>query len=449
MNNLDFMTIDLPEDIKRYIYSGYFQKARNLIDIYLSRSIPEVLKKRLEYQKEIIKRLEAEYIYSFDQAYKIFKENLIDFTKEELKFLQDERYTDWIYIDGQLRFHKRILENTSKVHPSIRRRLKNGYDDSMEKYTAKIVREIMEEGQAQYRIQARSGLKMKDSYFKPMKTLYVHLPLPNQGRSMEDIEILKYNLEPREVSPLGYPQRTAFFRENLNYNLGFTLDYAYTSKVKYLNLDPNIVSEKQPNFYLQEELPHLRFTPFLRSLAKEIVGQEKNPLTKARKIYNYISQNIQYSFMRNYGSIDNIPEYAAYNLKGDCGVQALLFICLCRIVGIPSKWESGMITSPYGFSPHDWAEFYIEPYGWVYADPSFGGLYLRHGEKDLWNYYFGNIDPFRLVYNSEFNYNFYPDKKHLRIDPYDNQTGELEYDDRPIHPYEFDLIREIISIKKI
>ena len=49
--------------------------------------------------------------------------------------------------------------------------------------------------------------------------------------------------------------------------------------------------------------------------------------------------------MREYFTISNISEYAATNLKGDCGVQAILFITLCRIAGIPAKWQSGLYVS--------------------------------------------------------------------------------------------------------
>ncbi|MFU1825049.1 transglutaminase-like domain-containing protein, partial [Enterococcus faecium] len=83
-------------------------------------------------------------------------------------------------------------------------------------------------------------------------------------------------------------------------------------------------------------LPHIRFTPYLRNLADEIVGDESNPLKKARLIYDFVTTKIHYSFMREYFTISNISEYAATNLKGDCGVQAILFITLCRIAGIPA-----------------------------------------------------------------------------------------------------------------
>ncbi len=46
--------------------------------------------------------------------------------------------------------------------------------------------------------------------------------------------------------------------------------------------------------------------------------------------------------MPEYFLLDDIAEYCAVNQKGDCGVQALLFITLCRIVGIPARWQSGL-----------------------------------------------------------------------------------------------------------
>ena len=55
-------------------------------------------------------------------------------------------------------------------------------------------------------------------------------------------------------------------------------------------------------------------------------------------------------------------------------MQALLFITLCRMSGIPARWQSGLYATEFYTGCHDWAQFYIEPYGWVFADPSFGCL---------------------------------------------------------------------------
>ena len=153
--------------------------------------------------------------------------------------------------------------------------------------------------------------------------------------------------------------------------------------------------------------------------------------------------------MRAYSTITNIPEYAALNLKGDCGVQALLFITLCRYAGIPARWQSGLAVTPCDIGPHDWAQFYVAPFGWLFADPSFGGGELKSNNIDKWNFYFGNLDPFRMVANSEFQHEFDPPKKHLRHDPYDNQVGEMEYEDRGLLRKEYNVKWELLDIKKI
>ena len=149
--------------------------------------------------------------------------------------------------------------------------------------------------------------------------------------------------------------------------------------------------------------------------------------------------------MPEYMVLDSIAEYAALNGKGDCGVQTVLFITLLRILGIPARWQSGLYTTPYSAGSHDWAQFYVEPYGWVFADCSFGGSAYRDGNKEMWDFYFGNLDPFRMPANSVFQREFYPRKKYRRADPYDNQRGEVEYEDRGLSYEEFDSYRRVIA----
>ena len=115
------------------------------------------------------------------------------------------------------------------------------------------------------------------------------------------------------------------------------------------------------------------------------------------------------------------------NLTGDCGFQALLFITLCRMAGIPAHWQSGWFITPYEASPHDWAIIYLPEFGYLPVDLSFGGK----DKKDIMRkaFYFGNLDGFRMVANDEFQEDFDPPAKFVREDPYDNQVGEAEYED--------------------
>ena len=140
--------------------------------------------------------------------------------------------------------------------------------------------------------------------------------------------------------------------------------------------------------------------------------------------------------MREYRWMDNIPEYAAMNGRGDCGVQALLFITLCRLAGVPARWQSGNACRPTSVGSHDWALFYVEPWGWMPCDPSYGGGMHRNGDEEGRAWYFGNLDPYRYVTCTEFQRQLSPAKTYFRFDPYDNQSGEAEYEDMRLDPWE-------------
>ncbi|MEG0379058.1 MAG: transglutaminase-like domain-containing protein, partial [Eubacterium sp.] len=166
-------------------------------------------------------------------------------------------------------------------------------------------------------------------------------------------------------------------------------------------------------------------------------------------IYDFITTQVHYSYVREYLTIENIPNYAATNLKGDCGIQALLFITMCRFAGIPAKWQSGLYANPITIGNHDWALFYIAPYGWLHCDCSFGGSAYRLGAENRWNFYFGNLECFRMSANSEFQFDFDPPKDLLRADPYDNQRGEIEYEDRRLSFLDFEVDCQIVEIHPI
>ena len=135
--------------------------------------------------------------------------------------------------------------------------------------------------------------------------------------------------------------------------------------------------------------------------------------------------------MKSYSLIPDIPGYCARNLRGDCGVQALLFITLCRICHVPAKWQSGLYANPAYTGPHDWAMFFVKPYGWLYADPSFGGSAYAAGDENRRRFYFGIWIPTGWQPTMPSSRTFAEVKKtFMPMDPYDNQSGEMETQDK-------------------
>lgn len=445
---LECLQLKLPEDVEKCVMYGDFNKAEELIDIYMKRNISELLKKRLEYEKHIMKVIKEDYIYSFDEAYDMACDKIKEFTREELEELKDERFADWVYINGKVMFNRRFLGTVTSVCNKLSPRLIDVDEESKKKreFLYKTIDEIIEKGEKQYSIKVKTGIKLTEKAARKGEQIRVHIPIPKPAVQIKNIKILSTVPEKNFIAPEETSQRTICFEKTVEGEDEFSVEYSYENHIKYNDLDPSKVSEVQPTFYTDELSPHIIFTPFLKDLTEEIIEDESNSLLKARKIYDYITKYVQYSFMRPYSSIVNIPEYAAYNLKGDCGVQALLFINLCRIAGIPARWQSGLYVNPYSVGCHDWAQFYIEPYGWLFADLSFGGSAYSRGNTKVWNYYFGNLDPFRMVANSDFQGDFTPEKKFFRIDPYDNQVGEAEYSDSGLCVGDFESIKEIVDI---
>ena len=75
---------------------------------------------------------------------------------------------------------------------------------------------------------------------------------------------------------------------------------------------------------------------------------------------------------------------------------------------------------------HDWAQFWLPGWGWLFADPSYGGSAWQRGAVERHRFYFGNLDPARIAANRVFEAELTPPGEALRFDPYDHQTAELE-----------------------
>lgn len=438
MNQKDIETlaIALPEDILKAKWCGDFDRAFHLIDLYLANEkVPAFMKTRLALEREVLKALPTGYTYSEEDALALVQKEIPDFTKAELDALRDRGAIDWIYINGKTTYSRTFYDTLLGVYPDIATRAGKPPKDKSDRveFLRQNVRDMKKDGDALWSIQLRAQFRLHDDVFRPGEELTVHLPVPKNAMNMRDIEILATSHPIYKLADENAPARTVSFRGKFEKNETFWVEYKYLSYVKYNNLESAQVSAEQPTFDTEELYPHIRFTPLIRALCKELSGDEKNPLLLARRFYDYCTKVGTYSYVREYFALPgSIPDYYGAGLHGDCGVQALLFITLCRIAGIPAKWQSGIDAKPGDVGEHDWAMFYVPGSGWVYADLSYGGSSYIRGAYDRWNYFFGNADPYRIPINNAFQKDFEPPKWFWRNDPYDNQSGEAEYEDHGV-----------------
>lgn len=441
MLNLETLVFDLPEDVLKRKWAGDFEGEIKLIDSLLAKDIPATLKERLLVEKRMIPLLQRQFCYTREQALELMREKIADFTEEEFDALELDRQIEYIYVKGEKRYLRSFRGTLLKTCADLARRA-NATDDGRAMLDEAIA-EMKQKGSLSYKFRIFGQLDIENEDFVKDSHVRVHLPIPQNCAQQSEIEL---NIDATSIDSDRAHQRTAYFERVMPENKPFCVEYSYVNTIHYV--DPLSDAKPERHIYpnalpvcdddLAEQYPHIAFTPYLRNLAKELMGEETEPVRIAWKFYDYITTKIRYSFMRYYFLMDRHAEFCALNGKGDCGIQAILFITLCRIAGIPARWQSGLCIEPDHCGSHDWAQFYVEPYGWLFCDLSYGGSAYRSGNEERRRFYFGNLDPFRMVANSRYQTDFNPPKACDRWDPYDNQNGEIEMNGKELYSYQFD-----------
>lgn len=485
-----YLNVGLPEDILRRKMYGDLKGAIRLIDRRLSmENTPEALKMCMIAQKEMMLRTPADYPYSKEEALAVLRDRIPDFSEEEFDERVDAGKIGWIYIDGQMRFFNRFFQTMCKAEPAFALRAgiqmqgveSAGKGTKADGLLDRCIRQMKEEGSKKCRITIRASVKVKDELFEKGMFVRVHLPLPARCAQQSEITIDKVYPQNGKLAPEDAPQRTVCWEENLEENHEFYVEYSYVNEVIYQDVYgyqeeteaeseykkmltpgedsgedetcireiPGLEAEDVWKPYLQEEAPHIIFTPYIKELAGRLAKGAATPLEKARRFYDFISLNMKYTFMPAYFGLENIAENCARNFTGDCGVFALLYLTLCRCVGIPAAWQSGLTAEPGFCGGHDWVRIFVEPFGWVFVDTSYGTAAVRAENEQRRQFYFGNLDPYRMIANSAFQAAFTIDKDFWRADPYDNQVGEIETHRKGLTYEEYERSKEVLLCQEI
>jgi hypothetical protein len=404
---------------------------------------------KLSFAAERLRRLPLDYPLSGDQLYQALLESVPDLAKAEFSEWEQQGRFDHIWLEGEKRYHYAGRSNLFFRYPDLRRRrIDQGDQAALETSMLAYCRRIKEAAThtvdrfvLPQRFRATMTMTVAENKIPAGETARCWLPYPRAFPFQTDMEIIEAVPPVVAVDEPLSPIRSVYLEQRVESGkpVEFSVQFEFTSWATCTAIVPDQVrpyDTRRGDFmqYTAEQSPHILFTPELRAWAAQIVGGEKNPYRKARRIYDWVSDNMRYSYMIEYSLIDNLSMYAYRHRYGDCGVQALLFITLCRICGVPARWQGCWMFFPGEKTIHDWAEFYIEPYGWMPCDPYEGSWAMhdittlteseRHEIKD---FYFGNMSAFRMVANSEQNAALYPAKNSFRSDVVDFQRGEVEW----------------------
>jgi len=460
-NELWFTSASLPESVSELLRRGELSRAESEIRKLLPNSIGAA-RVRLEFELDRISRWRHEFPYTLDQGFEELRKLIPNLERGEVEALLARGCLDHAVVDGEVRLLRRFVPNAFWLCPELKKKRRRGRDELSRiaklalKDRAQRVVEAAKHVGSEYVLPLRYRVKavasVKPGAVPEGEVVRVWIPLPRVSGLHPEVKILGAEPQPKRVAPEDYPQRTAYFEvEAEREGARCEIEYEYVSRGFHVEVDPREAqvdeSSEVYELYTAERLPHIAFTPYLRELAERIVGGERNPYLKARRIWDWITSNVRYTYARDYALYDCISEYVAREKRGDCGMQAILFITLCRIAGVPASWESGWYMNPVRYGMHDWAQFYIEPYGWLYADPSFGGR--RHGEEWRSEFYFGSTEGYRMAANIEISAPFDPPKRYFRSDPVDSQRGEVEWGGGNLYYDKWDFELKLLEAESI
>jgi len=428
---------------------------------------PSAKHKQLEFELDRLDRIRKDFPYTQDQLYQDLKKSVKDLAPAEYEEWVREGRFDSRPIDGERRFMASSISNLFFRYPELNaRRLPAKNDGEVQMLQLETCRAIKAAALAEHtpyvlpkRFDVTMNVTAEANAAPDGEIVRAWLPIPREYPFQGGFQLLTASPVPRNIYDEASAIRSLYLEQPARKNkpTKFSIEYGYTARGVWFDLKPEDVrgidARDRDLARFITEAPHVVFTPEMRALSQQIAGNEPNPYRKAKKFYDWIAENIKYSFATEYSTIRNISEYCRSHGYGDCGQEALLFITLCRLNGIPARWQSGWNTFPGAKSIHDWSEIYIAPYGWIPVDPYMGIYATRYATKltsdqrrEIRDFYFGGLDQYRIAANSDHNQVLNPPKRSVRSDNVDFQRGELEWGTHNIY---FDQFSYELRVKDV
>lgn len=143
--------------------------------------------------------------------------------------------------------------------------------------------------------------------------------------------------------------------------------YIFPERVGSLNDIP-----KSLGIYLADGFKYDLKNPVIQAAVKAALGDEKRPYWMMRKIFNYITDKIDYN-LKPLGGWNPAPTVLKRG-TGSCSEYSFVFIAMCRAAGLPARYVGSVVvrSKDKGIDNvwHRWPEVYLPNYGWIPADPS-------------------------------------------------------------------------------
>jgi len=427
------------KDLKQMVHEGHFKKASSLIDsLVKSGALTEKDSAKAVYLKDLMHRIKLDFSKSEKQVRNELQRYYPSLTDSQMDAWEQTGALEMRRIDGQKRFFRNAVPNLFRIDSAeakVKLKVDGPVVDATREFCKSYDQKIVEAGKPLTKhFEFTYTITVKPNEVPCGQVVRCWLPFPRISRPRQDnVKLIATSQKDFQLAVnKDNLQRSLYMEQFARQDSPVVFSYkaSFDTHTQLVSLNP---AEAEPydttsalyRNYTAQRPPQIIFSDDIRKLTNKIVGDETNPIAKARDIFNWIDSNIPWASALEYSTFDNIPEYVLKYRHGDCGMQTLLFMTMARYAGVPAKWQSGWMIYPVELNLHDWCEVYFEGVGWVPVDPSFGRLNVP--EEAVRNFYFGGYDGYRMIVNDGFSQPFTPAKEFPRSEPIDFQRGEVEW----------------------
>jgi hypothetical protein len=431
-------------EINSEISSGNFDKAKELILQKIAAgklSGQEVYD--LNFQIDLMERIKRDFRRDEDYVKDQLKKYYPELTDGMITEWEEDGSLEMKIINGEKKYFNNSVPNLFRVNKNAKKTKENiegTYHSKLNQFLSTHLPESIDQFEKTKnnidnprRMKLHYTLSVDADAVPEGEIIRCWLPYPKENIERQtDVKLISVNDDEYIIADDSNPQRTIYLEKISEKGKPtiFEMELEYTANSAYYDIDPEKIKpyEKDSEYYKEytsERAPHIIFTDEMKKLSNEIIGDTKNPYEKVVKIFSWISSSIPWASAREYSTLENISGYCINNMHGDCGIKALTFITLARLNGVPARWQSGWMLHPGSVNLHDWAEYYLEGYGWIPVDVDYG---IQHSENPKVKYYYSSgIDSYRLIVNTDYSNPLFPAKIYPRSETVDFQRGEVEW----------------------
>lgn len=443
--------------VERLIEQGEFAQASRLM-----KRLPKATRRTdavvIDSLETIMARIRADFNMTPEQGAALIRERLPQVTAEQIDAWKAARKLEVMNIDGTEWWFRKSVRNLWLLADEFDAEHRADRAESV-KHLRRMYLEAMRTApdsngvRDRRKFTVRFTLDVNADAVPAGEVIRAWMPLPYANLRQSDIRYLGGNREAtmssgskhhtvymEAVAAKGQPTR---FEYEFSYVVG---ERHLAQQDLLLMLEPYDTDSELYRTYTAQQLPHVIINDDTRALARDIVGDETNPVLQAKLLFEWISEKLPWAGAREYSTIACMPAYVLLNHHGDCGQVALLYISLCRSLGIPARWESGWVVEPGDEGWHDWTETYFEGIGWVPTDPSYGRSTVGTPLND---YYAAGIDLYRMASNEAVGDRLDPPKTYIRSETVDFQPGEVEWRGGNLYYDKWHSSLKVVDVKSV